>query len=395
MFEDVILIKPGEIALKGLNKGRFVALLYRNIKEKLQGLGEFLLLESDSTFVVKANQENLDLNKALALIKNVFGISKLGMAKLCSKDLDVIKLCCLQLVKESEPFNSFKVEAKRADKKFLPRSADLCPQIGNFILQNVKGICVDVHNPDLTLKIEIRRDGAYIYISEIRGLGGMPVGCCGKGNVLISGGIDSPVAAYMMAKRGLSLSYTHFESPPYTSEFAHMKVVELLRKLTKYCGKATLHTVEFTYIQERIKKLCPEKLFTIIMRRFMLRIAEKIAFENKEWTLITGESLGQVASQTLEAIACTEEVCALPIFRPLIGMDKREIIEIALKIGTFETSILPYEDCCTVFVPKHPKTNPEIEKTREAEINLRGVLLDEAGLILEDTYSIRTEKVSE
>ncbi|MDR2817333.1 MAG: tRNA 4-thiouridine(8) synthase ThiI [Oscillospiraceae bacterium] len=395
MFEDVILIKPGEIVLKGLNKGKFVALLCKNIKEKLKSLGEFPLLESDSTFVVRANQKHSDLDGALELVKNVFGISKLGKAKLCNKDLDTIKSCCLQLIKESKSFNSFKVEAKRIDKKFVPCSAELCPQIGEFILQNVKGVRVDVHNPDLTLKVEIRRDGAYIYVSEIRGLGGMPVGCCGRGNVLISGGIDSPVAAYMLAKRGLNLSYTHFESPPYTSELARKKVVELFRKLTKYCGQAVLHTVEFTYIQERIKKLCPEKLFTIIMRRFMLRIATQIAFENDEGALITGESLGQVASQTLEAITCTGEVCTLPVFRPLIGMDKSEIIEIARKIGTFETSILPYEDCCTIFVPNFPKTNPQIREIKEAEASLHGVLLDESGSILENTYSIKTEEVIE
>ena len=387
-FKKVILIKPGEIALKGLNKGSFESQLIKNIKQALVPCGKFEILNSQSTFTIRACNLDSNLNQALCEIKNVFGISKFAIANLCCKDLDEIKECCLSLLHEHGAFKSFKVEAKRADKTFFPNSTQLCPIIGELVLAHFEGTRVDLHNPEVCLKIEVRQLGAYVYIDESLGAGGLPVGCCGGASVLLSGGIDSPVAAYMMAKRGMKISCVHFASPPYTSELARLKVQKLASLLEKYCGKIRFHCVEFTRIQEAIKNLCPCELSTVIMRRFMFRVAQELALKDGFGALVTGESLGQVASQTLEAIACTNEVCYLPVFRPLIGMDKIEIIEKARAIGSFETSILPYEDCCTIFTPKHPKTKPSLESVVQCESKLAGVILDEAGKLILGSYEV-------
>lgn len=388
--EKLILIKPGEIALKGLNRNRFENLLVNNIKKALNNCGNFNILAYQSVFIVQSRDYTSKIEEAYNKVKNVFGISKLSLVYVCEKNLEKIKQCCVKLLKECKDFKSFKVEARRADKSFKPNSKELCPLIGDFVLKNFPHTFVDMH-PELCLKIEIRHLGAYIYANEEFGLGGLPIGCCGTASVLLSGGIDSPVAAYMMAKRGMHINCIHFLSPPYTSELAKQKVQVLVNKLEKYCGEIIFKCVNLTKIQETIKKSCPEDLFTIILRRFMLRIAQDLAVQNNENALITGESLGQVASQTCEAIICTNEVCKLPIMRPLIGMDKAEIIAKAKEIGTFETSILPYEDCCTIFTPKHPRTSPKLSQVIKAETKLLNVILNEkTGCVFSEAYKVET-----
>ena len=271
---------------------------------------------------------------------------------------------------ELEYADTFKVEAKRADKSFPMKSPEICRELGGRILEQYHHLKVDVEQPDVLVMVEIRETAAYIHGKQLPGAGGIPIGTSGKAAILISGGIDSPVAGYMMAKRGLELTGVHFASPPYTSERAKQKVIALMEKMAEYCGRMKLFVVPFTEIQEQIRDRCPEELFTIIMRRFMMRIADQLARKQDCGALITGESVGQVASQTVKAIACTDIVTDLPVFRPVIGMDKREIIAIANEIDTFETSILPYEDCCTVFTPKHPRTRPRLDLVEAAEQTL-------------------------
>ena len=388
-YKKVILIKPGEIALKGLNKKKFEAILKSNLKKAIAPYGEFKVEERQSVFIVQAISAEADIETAYSKAKNVFGISKLSLAYVCEKAVEEIKDCSIAVLQEYGRFKTFKVEAKRADKTFKPDSMTLCPIIGDHVLHTFPEAVADMHNPEVRIGIEIREQGAYIYLNEEFGLGGMPVGCCQIANVLLSGGIDSPVAAFMMAKRGMNISCTHFTSPPYTSELAKDKVKKLVKVLENYCGKIKFRCVELTRIQETIKKLCPEELFTILLRRMMFRIAQNISKLNGESAIITGESLGQVASQTMEAITCTDEVCFMPVFRPLIGVDKTEIIERAKKIETFDISILPYEDCCTVFVPKHPKTNPEVKAIKRAEEKLYGIILDaETGEVLPEAYKM-------
>jgi len=287
---------------------------------------------------------------------------------------------CGYLAQELEDAESFKVEAKRSDKKFELKSPQICELTGGYILEKYPHLRVDVRKPDITVTVEVRDFCAYIRGEAIKGAGGIPVGTGGKAAILISGGIDSPVAAYTMAKRGVELTAVHFASPPYTSQRAEEKVCRLLEIVSGYAGRMNMYTVPFTEIQEQIKEKCPEELFTIIMRRFMMRISERIARENDCSALITGESLGQVASQTIKAIGCTDIVCDMPVFRPLIGMDKDEIVVISRKIGTFETSIEPYEDCCTVFTPKHPRTKPVLKYVEQAENELDCEALTERAL---------------
>ncbi|MDR1354580.1 MAG: tRNA 4-thiouridine(8) synthase ThiI [Oscillospiraceae bacterium] len=393
MFCECILVKPGEIALKGLNKGRFMQILQTNIHAKLKSIGQFSITNSGSVFVIQEEGEDHALTKAFDQLTHVFGISKLCKAKQCEKELDAIKLCCLQVATEQAFFNTFKVEAKRIDKRFMPTSRDLCVLVGDWLLQKKTNIKVDVHNPELTITIDVRHDYVFCAYARSEGAGGLPVGCTGKGTVLLSGGIDSPVAAFMMAKRGMKISCTHFASPPYTSELAHQKVVNLVLKLNTYCGRTTLHTVEITKIQETIKKHCSAELLTILLRRFMLRIAQDIAQEQGEGGLVTGESLGQVASQTLESITCTNAVCSLPVFRPLIGMDKKETIKIAQAIGTYDISIQPFADCCTLFLPKHPQTRPQIPDVVAAEQGIKDLLLDANGTVKPETFRHTTERI--
>ena len=367
-MREIVLIKNGELALKGLNRNSFEDKLIKNMKSHLADLGKFEFTKSQSTIMVEAQSEETDLDLAVERISKVFGIAALSRACVCEKDFDIIRKAAVQYLEEQlEDAATFKVEAKRSDKKFPMKSPEICREAGGYILSKFNHLKVDVHNPDIIVTIEIRDKYAFIHGNSIKGAGGMPTGTSGRAAILISGGIDSPVAAYMMAKRGIELCAVHFASPPYTSELAEMKVMELLKKVAKYSGTITTYVVPFTKIQEKIRDLCPEEYFTIIMRRIMMEISEKIAANQNCSALITGESVGQVASQTIYALACTDCVVEMPVFRPCIGMDKEEIIKISRKIDTFETSIQPYEDCCTVFTPKHPKTRPHVEDVAKAQ----------------------------
>lgn len=367
-MKEIILIKNGEIALKGLNRNKFEDKLIKNIKNKLTSIGNFKYSKAQSTIYIEPLTESIDLTLTMTKLKQIFGIAGICRTYGCNKDIEEIKRTSVEYFKKEITFvKTFKIETKRSDKKFKYKSPEISKIVGEYLLTNIKNITVNVHNPDVIINIEVRDFGCYIYCNQHKGLGGLPVGSSGKGMLMISGGIDSPVAGYMMAKRGLELCSTHFISPPYTSERAKMKVIDLLKKLSEFSGLIKTYIINFTKIQETIKNECPEELFTIIMRRYMLKMTEMAAIESGCPVLITGESLAQVASQTLPALVCIESVATKPILRPLIGMDKSEIIDIAKKINTFNTSILPYEDCCTVFTPKHPKTQPIIDKILKAE----------------------------
>ena len=368
-MKEIVLAKIGEIVLKGLNRRQFEDQLLKNIRKTLKSLGSFEIKAAQSTISVIPQDDSIDPDDVCERISRIFGIVTYSRAAVCDeKTLEsVLKTAPEYLADELEAAKTFKVEAKRSDKKFPYKSPEICREAGAAILRAFPHLRVDVHEPDLVVNVEIRDLGAYIHGRALRGAGGLPVGTGGNAAILISGGIDSPVAAYMMAKRGIRLTAIHFASPPYTSERAEQKVVRLLKKVARYSGDMNMYTVPFTEIQETIRKKCPEDYFTIIMRRLMMKISERIARDRKCQALITGESLGQVASQTIGAIACTDAAASIPVFRPLIGMDKQEIIDISYKIDTFETSIEPYEDCCTVFTPKHPRTKPVLERIEDAE----------------------------
>lgn len=367
-MKEIILVKLGEIALKGLNRRTFEDILIKNIKRKIYKYGKFDVVSAQSTIRITPLTDDSELDEAAQAVGKVFGIVAYSRACVAEKDLEKIKQSAAEyLEQELLDVKTFKVESKRSDKKFPYSSPEISREVGGYLLERFPHLTVDVHNPDITVTVEVRDLAAYVHGSVFEGAGGLPVSCGGKAAVLISGGIDSPVAAYMMAKRGLALTAIHFASPPYTSQRAEEKVRDLLTIVSDYSGKMDMYTVPFTKIQEEIQKNCPEELFTIIMRRLMMIISQRIAEKNGCQALITGESLGQVASQTIGAIACTDEVAQMPVFRPLIGMDKKEIIEISRNINTFETSCLPYEDCCTVFTPKHPRTRPKAEYVRRAE----------------------------
>lgn len=368
-MKEIVLVKLGEIVLKGLNRKNFEDTLIRSMKRRLSKIGSFKVRAAQSTIYVEPMDDDIDMDDVTECVSRIFGVAAFARACTAEKDLEKIKQAACEYLRDVlEDAKTFKVEAKRSDKKFPYKSPEICTEVGGCLLEKFPHLTVDVHNPDVTVTVEIRDFAAYIRSDLIRGAGGIPVGTGGKACVLISGGIDSPVASYMMAKRGLELIAVHFASPPYTSLRAEEKVEELLRRVARYSGRIKMFTVPFTHIQEQIRENCKEEYFTIIMRRFMMQISEQIARENDCQALITGESLGQVASQTIGSVACTDAVCAMPVFRPLIGMDKEEIIEISRKIDTFEVSIQPYEDCCTVFTPKHPRTRPVIE-TVAAEQN--------------------------
>ena len=367
-MKEIILAKDGEIALKGLNKGTFEQIMVGNIKRRLKSLGKFEYRRSQSTIYIEPQDDTIDLDEALERLKKVFGIASLSRALVTEKDFEIISEKAVEYLEEVMPlYKTFKVNAKRADKRFPMKSPEICMELGGILLEKFPHLQVDVKNPEVTVTVEIRESKAYIHAKKIDGAGGMPVGSSGEALLLLSGGIDSPVAGYMMAKRGIHVSAIHYVSPPYTSDRARMKVERLCEKISEYCGSVRFYCVPFTEIQEKLRDHCPEELFTILMRRLMMEIAQRIADKNELLALITGESVGQVASQTMRAIACTDAVCRMPVFRPLIGMDKLEIIEIARKIDTFETSIEPYEDCCTVFTPKHPKTKPQLAEVEEAQ----------------------------
>lgn len=367
-MKEIILAKYGEIALKGLNKNTFEDLLIKNIKRRLKPLGNFDYVRQQSTIYIQSADENADLDMVMDKLATVFGVAAICKAAVLEKDFEKICSGAYEYLEDTLTYaRTFKVEAKRADKRFPMKSPEICMELGGRLLEKFPHLKVDVKNPEITVTVEIRDTNAYVHAVKIQGAGGLPVGSSGKAMLLVSGGIDSPVAGYMMAKRGIHISAVHFVSPPYTSERARIKVEQLCEKLTGYCGNIAFFCVPFTEIQEAIKDNCPEEYFTIIMRRLMMEIAQKLADKDDCLALITGESVGQVASQTLKAIACTDAVCRMPVFRPLIGMDKTEIVSISRKIDTFDISIQPYEDCCTVFTPKHPKTKPSVEEIENAQ----------------------------
>ena len=384
-MQEIVLIKNGELVLKGLNRCTFEDILIKNMRKALSSIGEFKFKKSQSTIMVQPVDDDTDLDDAVEALKKVFGIAALSRAAIAEKDMQSITETALgYLAEELEYARTFKVEAKRSDKKFPMKSPEICRELGGSILSKFHHLKVDVHNPDITVTVEVRDSFAFIRGNNIKGAGGMPVGTSGRAATLISGGIDSPVASYMMAKRGIELVAVHFASPPYTTQLAEQKVMDLLKKVAAYSGPITTYIVPFTKLQEEIRDKCPEVYFTIIMRRYMMRIAEKLARHQNCSALITGESVGQVASQTIYALGCTDAVATMPVFRPCIGMDKDEIITISRKIDTFETSIQPYEDCCTVFTPKHPKTRPST-----AEIEAAEAILDTDTLIQEAIDNVR------
>lgn len=367
-MKEIILIKNGELALKGLNRKNFEDALVKNLKRRLQSFMDFEVTKSQSTIMIEPTSENPDMESAVDAVSKVFGIAGFSRAAATEKEMQaIVNTAGTYLADTLEMANTFKVEAKRSDKKFPLKSPEICREVGGYLLKKFPHLSVDVHNPDVIVTVEIRDKYAFVRGNQLKGAGGMPVGTAGKAAVMISGGIDSPVAAWCMAKRGLHLSAIHFASPPYTSARAEQKVHELLSKVSEYSGRIDLIVVPFTEIQEEIRDKCPEELFTIIMRRMMMRIACILSTKEGCGALITGESLGQVASQTLPALACTDAVATIPVFRPLIGMDKDEIVVVSRKIDTFDISIQPYEDCCTVFTPKHPRLKPTLELVEEAE----------------------------
>ena len=367
-MKEIILCKYGEIALKGLNKSTFESMMMKSIRRRLKKFGEMKITKSQSTVYVEPLDDSIDVDEVVDRLSKIFGIIKLCRCCVVEKTMEAILNDSIEYIRdEMESARTFKVDAKRSDKKFPYKSPDICNELGGKILQEFPHLSVDVHNPDVIVTVEVREQNAFIHAGKLDGAGGIPVGSSGKAMLLLSGGIDSPVAGYMMAKRGAVIDAVHFEAPPYTSDRARMKVEKLAKIITNYCGDIAFYCVPFTEIQETLRDKCPEELFTILMRRLMMEIAQRLAEKNGAQALVTGESLGQVASQTMYAMVCTDAVCRLPVFRPCIGLDKTEIIETARKIDTFETSILPYEDCCTVFTPRHPKTRPTLEAVEKAQ----------------------------
>jgi len=375
-MNEIILLKLGEIVLKGLNRRSFEDKLMNNIRRRLQHCGKFHIYSKQSTIYVEP-QADCDLDQAYDACRKIFGVVAVSRARPCEKDVDAIIACAKDYLDDQlRAARTFKVESKRADKHFPLTSVQISQQVGGMLHDAYPNLTVDVHEPELTVQVEIRETAAYVHAPALPGAGGLPIGMGGKAVSLLSGGIDSPVASWMIAKRGVQLEMVHFFSPPYTSQQALDKVVQLARELTPYCGRMTVHVVPFTEIQEQIRLNCPEDHFTLIMRRYMMRLAEAVARRCGAKSLVTGECLGQVASQTMDALIVSDDACHLPVLRPVIGMDKEEIVKISRKIGTFQTSILPFEDCCTVFTPRHPKTRPNLEEVRQLES-----VLDMEGLI--------------
>lgn len=368
-MKEIILVRYGEIILKGLNRPVFEDKLIQNIKKAIKEFGRIKIIKSQARIFIEPEEENYDISKVMEKLTRVFGIISVSRVFKIDSNMQAIKEKSLEMVKaliKACELSTFKVETKRGDKRFPLQSPQISSEIGEFILENIPNLKVDVNNPDFTIYIEVR-EFTYIYSQKIPANCGMPTGTNGKALLMLSGGIDSPVAGWMMAKRGMELDAVHFYSYPYTSERAKEKVIELAKIVSSYCFNIKLYIVPFTDIQLKINEKCPKEDMTVIMRRVMMAIAEKIAKKTGSQAIVTGESLGQVASQTISSIAVTNQVATMPVFRPLIGMDKNEVVAIARKIGTFETSILPYEDCCTVFTAKHPNTKPKLYKIVEAQ----------------------------
>lgn len=367
-MQEIILCKLGEVVLKGLNRRSFEQKLISNIRRRTNRFGDFKIYSRQSTIYVEPQGEGCDVSAAYDACRQIFGIIAIARAVPCEKDKAAIfKTAKTYLGDALRSARSFKVESKRADKSFPMSSIQVSQWVGGALHDAFPHLTVDVHHPELTVYVEIREDAAYVHAPSQSAAGGLPIGMGGTAVSLLSGGIDSPVSSWMMAKRGVQLEMIHFASPPYTSELAREKVLRLARELTPWTGRLNVYIIPFTEIQEAIRQHCPEDHFTLIMRRFMMRLADALARELHCKALVTGECLGQVASQTMQALAVSGDVTDLPILRPLIGMDKEEIVRLARHIGTFDTSILPYEDCCTVFTPRHPKTKPDVAEVRELE----------------------------
>ena len=370
-MNEMILLKLGELVLKGLNRRSFEDKLQANIYRRLNNLGQFRVYTRQSTTYVEPMNDQCDMDAAWEALTKVFGVVGLSRARACEKDKDAILAAAREYLDDKlSTAKTFKVETKRADKTFPMTSIQLSQYVGGELDELYPNLQVDVHHPELTVHVEIRDYAAFVHADPEPGAGGLPVGINGRAVSLLSGGIDSPVSSWMIAKRGVALEMVHFFSYPYTSPEAKEKVLELARLLTPWCGRLTVHVVPFTAIQEELRRSCPPELFTLIMRRFMMRISERVAQRCGAKALVTGECLGQVASQTMEAMTVTGAVVKLPILRPVVGMDKEDIVQISRKIGTFETSILPYEDCCTVFTPRHPRLRPTLEEIEAAEQGL-------------------------
>lgn len=369
--KEILLCKYGEIVLKGANRKYFEDTLCKTLRFRAKHFGRFLITRSQSTIVIEPQDEAADLDGMFDSARKVFGIVGVSRCAVCEKNMDSIRAVVREYVPQFlEGKATFKVEAKRSDKRFPLDSMQICAEIGGEILSAMPRLRVNVRDPEVVVRVEIREFAAYVHAGQFSAAGGLPVGTNGRAMLLLSGGIDSPVAGYMIAKRGVEIEAVHFESFPYTSERAREKVFELARIMAQYTGSINLHVVSLTHIQELLVKNCEEDYFTLILRRYMMTIADRLAHSLGCGGLVTGESLGQVASQTMQALGVTDPATSLPVFRPCIGLDKEEIIRIARKIGTFETSIQPYEDCCTVFTPKHPKTRPELDKVLEQQARL-------------------------
>ena len=365
---EMLLLKLGEVVLKGQNRRSFEDRLVANVARRLKSCGSFQVYVRQSTIYAEPVNESCDMAAAYDAARQVFGVVSVARAVPCEKTVPaIVETAARYLSEEFARARSFKVESKRADKNYPMNSIQVSQAVGGDLAERFPHVAVDVHHPELTVYVEIREKYAYVHAPAVPGAGGLPVGMGGHAVSLLSGGLDSPVSSWMMARRGVEVEMVHFVSPPYTSQQAQDKVLELARLLTAWCGRMLVHIVPFTEIQEEIRRKCPEEYFTLIMRRFMMRLAEAVARRAGARALITGESLGQVASQTMMALATTDDVVSMPVLRPLIGMDKVEIIRTAREIGTYETSILPYEDCCTVFTPRHPATRPSLEEVRKAE----------------------------
>ena len=387
-MKEIFLLKLGEIVLKGANKRQFLDKLRQNIRRRMKAYGNFDVYIIQSTVYVEPMDDDADVEGAWEACHCIFGLVSLCRCRPCEKNIEsIFEAVEAYLGDDLDCAESFKVESKRSDKAFPMNSIAISQEIGGRLAEAHPSCRVDVHNPAYTVYVEVRDLAAYVHGPAEPGAGGLPTGVGGRAMCLLSGGIDSPVAAYMIAKRGVEVEAVHFFSYPYASELAKNKVMELARLVTKYCGRMTVNIVSFTQIQEAIRDNCPEEFFTLIMRRFMMEISQRIALDDGCRALITGENLGQVASQTMEAMNVTGAVVDIPVFMPLVGMDKEEIVSIARKIGTMETSILPYEDCCTVFTPKHPKTKPTLSQVEHAERKL-----DREALILQALESV--EKIS-
>ncbi len=389
--QNILIVRCGEVALKGMNKPYFERMLVERIKANLKTFPTVDVKRHEGLIYVRA-EKDLDMNAIIKQITKVFGVASVSPAVEAPSDLDAIGeeavRYMLNLI-ETKGIKTFKVEAKRADKTFPVKSPEIGRIMGAKVLIGCKVLKVDVHNPDVLLHVDVRHDKTYIYDGKVRGLGGLPLGTNGKGMSLLSGGIDSPVATWMMAKRGMVIEAVHFHSYPYTSERAQAKVEELAAIVAGYCGKFKMHVINLLPIQEAIVSNCPEEETTILVRRFMMKIAERLAKKSNCQALITGENLGQVASQTAEAMVVTDAAVTMPVMRPLVGMDKIEIMDRAMEIGTYEKSIEPYEDCCTVFLPKHPTTKPKLDRILMSESKLNCEDLIEAALESAEVVNIK------